>query len=80
MFDEDIPALESDEERSARHSRLVLQAVLFALVLPLIMFGFGALWIWIRDGSVDLGDLLIPFLIVVAGIGAGMAYELRKRW
>jgi len=80
MFDEDIPALESDEERSARHSRMVLQAVLFSLVLPAIMFAFGAVWVWIRDGSVDLGNLVVPFLILVSVFGVGMVYEVRKRW
>lgn len=80
MFEDEISALETEEERSARHSRMVLQAALFVLVLPLLIFGFGAVWLWIRDGSVDLGVLLIPFLIVVAGVGAGMAFEVKRRW
>jgi hypothetical protein len=80
MFDEEIPSLERGEERSMRHSRMMLQALLFVLVLPLIMFGFAAAWLWARGGSVDLSNLFVPYLIVVGGVGVGMVYELRKRW
>ncbi len=80
MFDEEQPALESEQERSARHARMVFQAVLFTIFLPTSLFAFGGVWLWMRDGSVDVGGLLVPFLIVVTGVGAGMIYELRKRW
>lgn len=80
MFDEERPAIESDEERSVRHSRMVGQALVFAFALPAILFAFAIAWLWVRDGSVDVGSLVVPFAIVVVGLGAGMIYELRKRW
>ena len=80
MFDEERPSIESDEERSIRHLRLVGQALVFALVLPAILFASAIAWLWVRDGSADVGNLVVPFVIVVVGVGVGMIYELRKRW
>jgi hypothetical protein len=55
-------------------------AVFFVSAVRAFLFGVAAIWIWIRDGSVDLGNLGIPFLIVVAGVGVGMAFELKRHW
>ena len=82
MFEDDEgrSVIENDEGRSARHARLVFQAALFAVVLPIIMFTSAALWLWLRDGAVDFMALFVPLLITTAGMGIGMVFELRKRW
>ena len=77
---EEQPALESNEERSARHSRMVRSAVTFVILLTLVMFAFSATWLWVRDGRVDLAWLAGGFLIIVLGLALGMAFDLRKRW
>ena len=80
MFDEESPGLETDQERSARHSRMVFQAIVFLVVLSALLFGVAAIWVWFRDGSVNLVDLFVPFLFVAIVVGIGLIYELWKRW
>jgi hypothetical protein len=79
MFEE-RPAIESEQERSLRHSRMVTQATVFSVLLVSVFFAVAVAWTWIRDDVLNIEPLLVPFGIITSGLAVGMFFEVRRHW
>ena len=80
MFDDEPPRIESEQERSTRHARMVGQAAFFCLGMILFVAVFGALGMWLVRGRLDVDMLLFTIGLVSVVLPIGMFFELRKRW
>lgn len=80
MFDDLPPVIESEQERSTRHSRMVRQSAVFVTLLLLFAVVFAGVGMWLVHGRIDVDMLVFLAILLAIAVPIGMYFELRKRW